>query len=144
VPQIGERGAEEHVKVMKVRNSAAAFTLVEIMIVVAVIGVLAAIGTPNFVRARTTSQKNVCINSLRQIDGAMNQWALEFKKDPTASVTEADVMPYLKTATICPSGGTTFADSLHYHDGRYSPDVPESTGRARPALIGNGRLTTFG
>jgi len=96
---------------MKVRNSAAAFTLVEIMIVVAVIGVLAAIGTPNFVRARTTSQNNVCINSLRQIDGAMNQWALEFKKDPTASVTEADVMPYLKTATICPSAETTFADS---------------------------------
>ena len=55
------------------------FTLVEIMIVVAIIGLLAAIAIPNFVRARTTSQMNACINNLRQIDGAKQQWALENK-----------------------------------------------------------------
>ena len=49
------------------------FTLVEIMIVVAIIGLLAAIAIPNFVRARTQSQKNACINNLRQIDGATQQ-----------------------------------------------------------------------
>jgi len=53
------------------------FTLVEIMIVVAIIGLLAAIAIPNFVRARTTSQQNACINNLRLIDSSKQQWALE-------------------------------------------------------------------
>src|ERR1700739_2259942 len=53
------------------------FTLVEIMIVVAIIGLVAAIAIPNFVKARSTSQANACINNLRQIDAAANQFALE-------------------------------------------------------------------
>ena len=63
------------------------FTLVEIMIVVAIIGLLAAIAIPNFVRARTQSQKNACVNNLRQIDAAANQFALEQKKSTGASIT---------------------------------------------------------
>jgi len=97
---------------MKIRTvHKAGFTLVEIMIVVAIIGLLAAIAVPNFVKARTTAQMNACINNLRQIDGAIQQWALEQKKDATATVVEADVTPYLKNSVTCPSGGTTFADS---------------------------------
>lgn len=97
---------------MKTRTSRkSGFTLVEIMIVVAIIGLLAAIAIPNFVRARTTSQKNACINNLRQIDGAIQQWALETKAGATATVTATDVLPFLKNEVKCPSGGTTFANS---------------------------------
>jgi prepilin-type N-terminal cleavage/methylation domain-containing protein len=87
------------------------FTLVEIMIVVAIIGLLASIAVPNFVKARTTAQMNACISNLRQIDGAIQQWALDTKQGDTATVTAADVLPYLKNAVVCPSGGKTFADS---------------------------------
>jgi len=93
------------------KTNRAGFTLVEIMIVVAIIGLLAAIAIPNFVKARTTAQKNACINNLRQIDGAIQQWALELKKDQNAGVVESDVTPYLKNSVVCPSGGNNFADS---------------------------------
>ena len=83
----------------------------EIMIVVAIIGLLASIAIPNFVKARTTAQMNACISNLRQIDGAIQQWALDTKQGDTASVSAADVLPYLKNAVVCPSGGKTFADS---------------------------------
>jgi prepilin-type N-terminal cleavage/methylation domain-containing protein len=96
---------------MKKTSRSSAFTLVEIMIVVAIIGLLAAIAIPNFVRARTTSQQNACINNLRQIDGAVQQWALENGKAVSAAVTSANVAPYLGRGTAgafpkCPSAGT--------------------------------------
>jgi len=85
---------------MKINTSRkAGFTLVEIMIVVAIIGLLAAIAIPNFVKARQTSQTNACINNLRQIDGAVNQLALETKLstgDPTTTVL---LSPYLGRGT---------------------------------------------
>src|SRR6476469_6713988 len=91
--------------------SKSGLTLVEIMIVVAIIGLLAAIAIPNFIKARTTSQKNACINNLRQIDGAIQQWALENKKSASAGVAYTDIKDYLKNSVICPSGGTLFSDS---------------------------------
>jgi prepilin-type N-terminal cleavage/methylation domain-containing protein len=71
------------------------FTLVEIMIVVAIIGLLAAIAIPNFVKARTTSQQNACINNLRLVDSSKQQWALEQKKQTTDSPQGSDLQPYL-------------------------------------------------
>jgi len=87
------------------------FTLVEIMIVVAIIGLLAAIAIPNFVKARATSQANACINNLRQIDGAKNQWALEAHQTSTATPATSDLTPYIKLNTAssipgCPAGGS--------------------------------------
>src|SRR6186997_1864830 len=92
---------------MKIRTHRnAGFTLVEIMIVVAIIGLLAAIAIPNFVKARGTAQKNACINNLRQIDGAKEQWALETKKSAGATTTATEVDAYIKGgAPTCPGGG---------------------------------------
>jgi hypothetical protein len=75
---------------------------------VAVPGLLAAIAIPNFVKARTTSQLNACINNLRQIDAAKNQWMLEKNKTAADVPTENDLKPYLMRETFphCPQGGT--------------------------------------
>ena len=72
------------------------FTLVEIMIVVAIIGLLAAIAIPNFVKARDKAQKNACIANLKQIDSATEQWALEAKKKTGDTTTESEIIQYLK------------------------------------------------
>jgi prepilin-type N-terminal cleavage/methylation domain-containing protein len=96
---------------MKINTSRkAGFTLVEIMIVVAIIGLLAAIAIPNFVKARNTSQANACINNMRQIDSAIQQWALENNKLDTDTVADTDVNDYIKGTDMptCPAGSTAY------------------------------------
>lgn len=88
------------------------FTLVEIMIVIAIIGMLCAIAIPNYVRARANSQASACINNLRQINEAANQFAIERGKATGYTLNyPTDITPYIKLNTAgsvppCPAGGT--------------------------------------
>jgi prepilin-type N-terminal cleavage/methylation domain-containing protein len=84
------------------------FTLVEIMIVVAIIGLLAAIAIPNFVRARESAQLNSIANNLRILEGAKEQWALENKKSTTDAVAMTDLTTYLKNNTVQPVVGEAY------------------------------------
>ncbi len=85
------------------------FTLVEIMIVVAIIGLLAAIAIPNFIKARESSQKNACIENLTKIDGAKHTWALENKKVSSDTPGDSDLFGaalYIREKPACPANGT--------------------------------------
>jgi prepilin-type N-terminal cleavage/methylation domain-containing protein len=83
----------------KIRSNKAAFTLVEIMIVVAIIGLLAALAIPGFVKARKQSQGRRVLNDVRQMDAAIDQWALEKGKKDGDTVTTAEAATYLKSGT---------------------------------------------
>ncbi len=83
------------------------FTLVEIMIVVAIIAMLAGIGIPSFLKSRTESRKSACINNLRLLDHAKQQWATTTGALETATPDVTAINIYLKNgAPTCPAGGT--------------------------------------
>jgi len=86
------------------------FTLVEIVIVVAVIGLLAAVAIPNFIRARVRSQQNVCWNNIRQLNVAKDQYEIEAGLSTGATISPSAVLnTYLTNLTVsssCPAGGT--------------------------------------
>lgn len=72
------------------------------------IPMMLAIAIPNFVKARETAQKNMCLNNLRRIDGAKQVWALQNNKGTNSTPTMQDLTPYLKdpASLRCPAGGT--------------------------------------
>jgi len=113
-----------------------AFTLVEIMIVVAIIALLAAIAIPNFMRARKRSQATSFLNTLRMIDGAKEQYCMEHNKSGVTP-TVADLMDYAKPGSTLYAGlvtalgeggaGTTsFWDAKFYHQIDYEINDPST------------------
>jgi len=93
------------------KKSVKAFTLVEIMIVVAIIGILIAIAVPGFIRAREVSRRNSCQENLTKIDGAKSTWSLEFNKASSDAPTWGDLLQtslatadqgYLRFQPVCP------------------------------------------
>src|SRR5437762_9007022 len=90
------------------------FTLVEIMIVVAIIALLAAIAVPNFLRARKRSQATRILEDLRLISDAIDQYAIDNNKSGGADVAWADVQKYLKTGTVVyNSGGSDLLSNVY-------------------------------
>ena len=98
------------------------FTLVEIMIVVAIIGILIAIAVPGFLRARENSRGQACQENLTKIDGAKEQWALEFKHSNGTALADDDAFlgdvnifgtnGYVKKTPKCPSSGTYTVNNI--------------------------------
>jgi prepilin-type N-terminal cleavage/methylation domain-containing protein len=91
------------------RSRSAGFTLIEIMIVVAIIGLLAAVAIPNLVRAQKTAKRQACINNLKAIQGVKVQWALEMKKADTDAPSDAELFgpdKYIAKKPECPAGGS--------------------------------------
>ena len=85
-------------RINKIRKDRSAFTLVEIMIVVAIIGLLAALAIPGFVKARKQSQGRRILNDARQMDAAIDQWALETGQTDGNAINTTSAATYLKTA----------------------------------------------
>ena len=94
---------------LKPLRSSRAFTLVEILIVVAIIGILLAIAGPSFFRARTDAQRKNCIENLKQLETAKQIWALELNKSTGDQANETDLIgsdKYIKRGVLCPAGGS--------------------------------------
>jgi prepilin-type N-terminal cleavage/methylation domain-containing protein len=90
----------------KLNKNRGGFTLVEIMIVVAIIALLAAIAVPNFLRARKRSQATRILDDLRMLDNAVDQYAIETGKTSGVNPTFADIQNWVKKDTILYSTGT--------------------------------------
>ena len=100
------------------------FTLVEIMIVVAIIGLLASIAIPNFVKARENAQRTTCIANLRSIDGIKSLWAFAARRNSTDTPADADLFgptAYMREKPQCPANGTY---ALNQVDTKPSCSVP--------------------
>ncbi|MDQ6623009.1 MAG: prepilin-type N-terminal cleavage/methylation domain-containing protein [Verrucomicrobiota bacterium] len=121
------------------------FTLIEIMIVVAIIALLAAIAVPGFLRSRKRSQAAKVLNDLRMIDAAMDQYAIETGKLTGSAIAEDDWKRYVKKDSVLYSTG---ADLFGHSYGPQSvdslPKVPQATFNALSDVADNTFWSPFG
>ncbi len=93
-------------KLMKRAAAKEGFTVIEVLMVALIIGLLAALAMPSYMRYRASARQCACINNLRQIDSAKDQWSLENRADEGDGVSGGDLMVYLKNNwPTCPAGG---------------------------------------
>src|SRR3954454_12766497 len=112
----------------KLTTNRGGFTLVEIMIVVAIIALLAAIAVPGFLRARKRSQASKIINDLRMIDSAMDQYAIETTKKSGDAIAVPDWTNYVKKDTVLyATGQDLFGQDYGAQTVDTLPHVPAST-----------------
>jgi prepilin-type N-terminal cleavage/methylation domain-containing protein len=122
-----------------------AFTLVEIMIVVAIIALLAAIAVPGFLRARKRSQASRILNDLRLIDAAVDQYAIETNRATAFSVTPDDWKNYLKKGTALYNSGSSILGSAYGTQAVDSiPQVPASDYAALSDVASTGFWSPYG
>ncbi|MBI3911976.1 MAG: type II secretion system protein [Armatimonadetes bacterium] len=100
---------------LRVRNKRCGFTLVELLFVVMLIGILLAIGIPNFFVARENARAKACQHNLQKIQWAKEQWAMNNRADATSVPDWPDLVGptlYLNPQPVCPSGGTYTIDDM--------------------------------
>lgn len=118
-------------------RSLAAFTLVEIMIVVAIIALLASIAVPNFLHARKRAQATHVLNDLRILDHALDLYAIENNKATGAKVKFSDLRGYLRSGDMFyTTGKDIFGNSYGTFKIDQAPKVPASTKKALSDVVG--------
>jgi len=128
----------------KLNKNRGGFTLVEIMIVVAIIALLAAIAVPNFLRARKRSQGTRCLEDLRIIDSAIDQYAIENNKASGVTVNWPDVQNYLKTGSVLyNSGGADLFGNQYNGNATFSVDSVPKLNSATFAILSDVCPETF-
>ena len=109
--------------IQKLQSKRSGFTLVEIMIVVAIIALLAAIAVPNFLRARKRSQATRVLEDLRDLDHALDQYAIDNGKTGGFIANFSDLSAYIKTGTVLyNTGADVFGDSYGGSGGVFTVD----------------------
>jgi len=122
-----------------------AFTLVEIMIVVAIIALLAAIAVPGFLRARKRSQASRILNDLRLIDSAVDQYAIENNLATGAGITVTKWTAYMKQGTaLYNSGNDLFGNSYGAQTVDTLPKVPASAWNTLSDVAGTEFFSPYG
>ena len=130
---------------IKLNRKHAGFTLVEIMIVVAIIALLAAIAVPGFLRARKRSQASKILNDLRMIDAAVDQYAIETNRTSGNAVNTADWTNYVKKNSILyNTGADLFGNSYGVQTVDTIPQVPSADYQALSDVAGTGFWSPYG
>ena len=129
----------------KFNRKHAGFTLVEIMIVVAIIALLAAIAVPGFLRARKRSQATKILNDLRMIDAAVDQYAIETNRTTNNVVNVSDWTNYVKKNSILyNTGADLFGHSYGAQTVDTIPQVPSADYAALSDVAGTGFWSPYG